>query len=192
MTEKIKSIHELGAHCDKNTTHQYLEVYESFFEPIRKTVTNVLEIGIYNGDSHKLWRDYFPNAHIYGLDIIDMYGRWDEEARITVNFLDAYTSQALGLFSDTRFDVIIDDGPHSLDSMIYCVQEYSKFLTGNGILIIEDIPNADWIAQIAAAVPEEHKNWMFGIDRRIAPRPAEVSYFKDELMFVIDRRFARD
>ena len=30
---------------------------------------NILEIGVDNGDSLRLWREYFPNANICGIDI---------------------------------------------------------------------------------------------------------------------------
>ena len=55
---------------DKNTTHSYLPLYESLFKNKKETAQNILEIGIQNGGSIKLWRDYFINATIYGLDII--------------------------------------------------------------------------------------------------------------------------
>ena len=55
---------------DKNTTHSYLPLDESLFKNKRETAQNILEIGIQNGGSIKLWRDYFINATIYGLDII--------------------------------------------------------------------------------------------------------------------------
>ena len=55
---------------DKNTTHSHLPLYESLFKNKKETAQNILEIGIQNGGSIKLWRDYFINATIYGLDII--------------------------------------------------------------------------------------------------------------------------
>ena len=55
---------------DKNTTHSYLPLYGSLFKDKKETTQNILEIGIQNGGSIKLWRDYFINATIYGLDII--------------------------------------------------------------------------------------------------------------------------
>ena len=40
-------------------------MYENFFSDIRDTALNVLEIGVCDGGSIKLWHDYFPNAQIY-------------------------------------------------------------------------------------------------------------------------------
>ena len=55
---------------DKNTTHSYLPLYENLFKNKIETAQNMLEIGIQNGGSFKLWRDCFINAAIYGLDMI--------------------------------------------------------------------------------------------------------------------------
>ena len=43
---------------DTNTTHSYLPLYESLFKNKKETAQNILEIGIQNGGSIKLWRDY--------------------------------------------------------------------------------------------------------------------------------------
>lgn len=185
--DEIKSLHELGAGTDKATSHQYLEIYEGFFEPIRNKVKRVLEIGIYDGASHRLWRDYFPKAEIFGIDVDDRNANLGD--RITPFYCDAYTPGAVELF-DSKFDVIIDDGPHTLESMVFCVSEYTKLLAPNGILVIEDIPIFEWIYTISNHVPAELQRWAFGIDRRFAPVPTEKSFYRDEIMFVIDCRFA--
>ena len=54
---------------DKNTLHSYLETYEILMSPLKKRVKNVIEIGIWEGGSLKLWNDYFLNADIFGLDV---------------------------------------------------------------------------------------------------------------------------
>ena len=56
-------------HTDKAYEHEYTSLYEKHFKPIRKLTNKLLEIGIYKGASLKMWAEYFPNAHIYGLDL---------------------------------------------------------------------------------------------------------------------------
>ena len=63
---------------DKNTVHSYLDLYERLFYKKRSSALNILEIGIKDGGSIKLWRDYFSNAHIYGLDCVSINKLWDE------------------------------------------------------------------------------------------------------------------
>ena len=48
--------------------HGYTTVYENLLEDKRLEYREVLEIGVREGWSHKMWYDYFPNANIYGID----------------------------------------------------------------------------------------------------------------------------
>ena len=68
---------------DKQRSHGYLDLYETLLSSKKHTAKNVLEVGIgdfnlKNGGSIKLWRDYFYNAHIYGLDILPIDRVMDE------------------------------------------------------------------------------------------------------------------
>lgn len=182
-----KSLHDFSANTDKSWSHQYIHVYEALLEPIRSRVRNVLEIGVWDGDSLKMWRDYFDKAQIYGVDITDKSDKLANESRINFIHRDAYSDEAVNAYK-TKFDVIVDDGPHTLQSQIYCANKYSELLNENGILIIEDIPYPSWIPQIAEAVPDQFKPFMYGIDRRIAPNRQSAD---DELLFVIDLRFTK-
>src|ERR1051325_11492314 len=55
---------------DKGATmHRYVDLYEKYLAPRRRTATAVLEIGVHQGASLRMWRDYFPHAEIVGLDV---------------------------------------------------------------------------------------------------------------------------
>ena len=181
------NLHSLASNTDKSFDHQYIHIYESLFEPIRSRVKNILEIGIWQGDSHKMWRDYFPSATVYGIDVnIDSCKTLENQQRIESIYGDAYSQDILNLFKDIQFDVIIDDGPHTLQSQIECVKLYAPLLSSNGILVIEDIPHPEWIYTIAENVAPEFRAYMYGIDRRIAPNRHSIN---DEIMFIIDKRY---
>ena len=47
----------------------YFAIYESYFDKFRKRNARVLEIGIQYGGSLKMWKEYFGNAKIFGIDI---------------------------------------------------------------------------------------------------------------------------
>lgn len=179
---------EYARETDKFFAHQYIEVYESFFEPIRNHVKNVLEIGINTGNSHKMWRDYFVSATIYGIDIEDFCHGMSGEERIHAIFTDAYTQEVVDSFGDLKFDVMIDDGPHTLESQKFFLSNYSQLLSVNGIMVIEDIPYPDWIPFLSDAVPDHLKMNSFAIDRRWVPGQNSID---DEIMFVIDKRFVQ-
>jgi hypothetical protein len=54
---------------NKITHHGYERFYDHFLIPLRYKNINVLEIGVDDLRSLKMWLDFFPNASIYGLDI---------------------------------------------------------------------------------------------------------------------------
>ena len=47
---------------DKNTLHSYLPLYQELLKGKKETAKNILEVGISQGGSIKLWHDYFTNA----------------------------------------------------------------------------------------------------------------------------------
>ncbi len=139
---------------DKNTWHTYLDVYEKLFEPIKHTATHIFEIGISRGGSIKMWHKYFQNAEIHASDItlhnvvVDL-----SDSRFKIYETNAYSESFVNTFKVETFDVIIDDGPHTLDSMIHFSQLYPKLLKLHGLLVIEDIQSIDWIPEIVKHLP---------------------------------------
>jgi cephalosporin hydroxylase len=170
---------------DKNTIHSYLELYEKILISKKDTAKNILEIGIYAGGSIKLWHDYFINADIYGLDIC--FEKCDDEIknkeRIMLSCSDAYNDNVFKthlLNKNIKYDMILDDGPHTLESMIQCIKLYSQLLTTDGILIIEDVQDVSWIEILYNAVPEHLKQFVKVYDLR-----SNKNRY-DDLVFTID------
>lgn len=136
--------------------HRYTDFYEILFHSIRKDVRNVLECGIGTsnaaypanmgrgakpGASLRVWRDYFPDAMIYGVDI-DPEVLFFEE-RISTFFMDQTNpdsvAAALASFLPGTFDLIIDDGLHTFEANLNLFNN-SKFLMSNrGLYVIEDV-----------------------------------------------------
>jgi hypothetical protein len=169
---KLKDLKDLidDSLTDKNTTHCYIEIYEKLFEKKKYDSNVILEIGIgdlykKNGGSIKLWRDYFPNSTIYGLDIRDI--RHVNDEIINKDRINLYTStnaydknfiEKEFINKNIKFDILIDDGPHTLDSMIFFIKNYLPLLKEDGIFVIEDIPDINWVSKLQENVPEEYKN----------------------------------
>ena len=65
-----------NSRTDKNTAHSYLPLYQKLLINKKETAKNVLEVGICHGGSIKLWSDFFTNANVYGLDIMDIRNVW--------------------------------------------------------------------------------------------------------------------
>jgi len=170
-------------YTDKNTTHSYLPLYQSLFESKHETAKNVLEVGIRNGGSIKLWSDFFINATIYGLDIEDVI-ILDIKNRTNIKLIweNAYDTE---FFRNTllgmKFDVLLDDGPHTLESMKSFITLYSQVIADDGILVIEDVQEWDWISELTNMVPDHLKQYVKTYDLR-----ANKGRY-DDIVFTIDK-----
>lgn len=155
---------------DKNTTHSYLELYESLLISKKEKAKNVLEIGVDNGGSIKLWYDYFQNASIYGIDIKfkDSIAIFQNKERICLSCFDAYEEEIYKtrFIKNIKFDMILDDGPHTLESQVQCIKLYSQLLTEDGIFIIEDVQDMSWLEVLYNTVPEHLKQFVKMYDLR--------------------------
>lgn len=173
---------------DKNTVHSYLGLYQELLAHKKETAKNVLEVGIYAGGSIKLWSDFFVNATVYGLDVMPINNVWDEiknkDNIILYTSTDAYNEQLFNanfLSKNIKCDFMLDDGPHTLDSMKRFIKLYSQIMTDDGILIIEDVQSWDWIEILKAEVPEDLKKFVKVYDLR----PNKGRY--DDIVFTINK-----
>ncbi len=180
---------------DKNSSHSYLPIYDDLFRDKKLFVKNVLEIGICAGGSIKLWNDYFINANVVGIDIYDkesllmycnLYG-YHSILNNNKNKLylqtDAYNLSTVEFISSNyeKFDMILDDGSHKLEHMIFFIKNYSTLLTDTGILIVEDIQDEKWIEILKESVPNELKQYVYIYDLR------NVKGRYDDILLVINK-----
>lgn len=133
--------------------HSYVEnIYKKLFEPVRDSVKNVLEIGILNGGSLELWRDYFYNATIFGVDIDDPWKELGTERLVQI-MADAYSRNFVDFLPDEYFDIIIDDGPHTPESQIFFVKNYAAKVKKGGLMICEDISSEEVFKKLQLNIP---------------------------------------
>ena len=177
-----------NSRTDKQTAHSYLPVYEELLQKKKLSAQSVLEIGIYYGGSIKLWKDYFTNAKVYAVEIFDLRHVWDvlqhDDRIVLYTSTDAYDPQFVKtklVDQGLRFDMVLDDGPHSLESMKACIQLYLPLLTDDGILIIEDIQSMDWLDELRNEVSPDLRKYIKTYDLRT------VKNRHDDILFVIDK-----
>jgi hypothetical protein len=177
-----------NSRTDKNTIHSYLPLYQQLLAKKKDTAKHVLEVGIWAGGSIKLWSDFFTNAHVYGLDIMDRSRVWDKlvtDPKITLytnqNAYDPTFFKQTFLDKGIRCDFMLDDGPHTLESMKQFVRLYSQIMTEDGILIVEDVQDWSWLSILAEEVPEHLKKYIMVYDLR----PNKGRY--DDIVFTIDK-----
>ena len=166
---------------DKVEHHRYDRFYPTFLEPLRSQKFNMLEIGVDDGGSLKLWEEYFPHASIYGADINK---EWQNK-RCKVYKCDQSKTEDLKkmvkLLPSCKF--IIDDGSHHPEhQLITFLEMFENTLEDGGIYIIEDVecnywhPNSavygytighfsmmDYLKKIADQVNSEFNNYNNGL-----------------------------
>ena len=147
-----KDLNQLAQLCgtDKWGSHWYTQHYQRYFEHLRKAHLNLLEIGVggyaseYGGESLRMWKAYFPNAKVVGIDIEDKT-RFSAP-RIDIRVCDQTDADGLVKLSNQYggFDIIVDDGSHISDHVIKTFHILFPLLSSNGIYAIEDTQTSYW------------------------------------------------
>jgi hypothetical protein len=143
----------------------YAPFYAALMGPARFHVRRVLEVGICGyrdipnnvvGASLFVWRDFFPNATVYGVDIDGRF-IFNNQERIRTAQVDAYDPDALhnvlvhfarpGVL-DGRFDMIVDDAVHDPAPQIQLMNQLGNWMLPGGHYFMEDVgpyklPNED-------------------------------------------------
>jgi hypothetical protein len=142
---------------DKSTTHNYNILYSYIFSDLGKDRNlNVLEVGMGTnnpdlvssmgsegrpGASLYSFAEYLPNAAIYGADI-DKNILFQSD-RIKTYFVDQMNPQTFcdlgSRIGNVKFDLIIDDGLHSIGANINTLLFALDSIADNGWIVIEDI-----------------------------------------------------
>ena len=120
--------------------HNYVEIYDGLFAPLRASTRKLLEIGVQRGYSMRLWEAYFPSAQIVGLDIRPT--PQVDTARITTMVADQGKRedlQAVLKKFGADFDIIIDDGGHYMEHQQVSLATLFPALRSGGLYIIEDL-----------------------------------------------------
>jgi hypothetical protein len=136
---------------DKWGIHHYAPHYAWHFQYLRRKQITLLEIGIggYDdprdgGGSLRMWRRYFPNARIVGLDYFDKSPH--AEKRIRIYRGDQSDEKLLRqiVAEVGRPDIIIDDGSHLNRHVIKSFEVLFPLLADDGIYVVEDTQTAYW------------------------------------------------
>jgi hypothetical protein len=133
------------AETDKIIIHGYHRFYEDYLSSFRNEGISMLEIGIQNGNSLKLWKNYFPKAYIYGIDISIDY----TDERTTIFKADQSNIDDLNRIvidiKPRQLHFINDDGSHIPEHQILSFNKFfDELLIEGGIYIIEDIETSYW------------------------------------------------
>lgn len=118
----------------------YFDIYHRHFSRFRGESITMIEIGIFNGGSLKMWKDYFgPKATIVGVDINPGCKKY-EEPGIEIVIGDQADPKFLQELSNRypNFSVVIDDGGHRMDQQITTLEELYLPMHNDGVYLCED------------------------------------------------------
>ena len=169
---------------DKVRTHAFHIPYANHFARIRRRSLTILELGIgeesygLGGGSLMMWRDYFVNSRIIGVDL------WDKSPldgdRIQTIVGDCSDPDFLaGLVRDHGpFDVVIDDASHMASQTLKSLFVLLHAVRPGGYYVVEDTQTSYW---------PTHEGTSLAINAIDTP----VAWFKHSID-IINRRFITD
>lgn len=146
-----------GTDKDKNG---YTPVYYALTRRFRSHLRHVLEIGIGTltpgapssmagyalegykpGGSLRAWRDWFPAARIYGIDIAEDTMLKGED-RIETYMVDSTSAAQVRKAFDIGyryFDLVIDDGSHQPNDQLRTLESCYPLVKPGALYVIEDV-----------------------------------------------------
>lgn len=154
--KSMKTLDEIGIHFQTDKASQFSRTYakphdycrhlERLFEPMRDQLIKVLEIGVGGGESVRTWLEYFPNARVFGVDLVSSTNEWNtpgaktheryvfscgnqSDPKFWKKFIEAYG----------EFDIVIDDGSHVTKDTITTFNSLWTHVRSGGIYEIEDL-----------------------------------------------------
>tara|TARA_R110000765_G_scaffold418265_1_gene521613 strand:+ start:159 stop:746 length:588 start_codon:yes stop_codon:yes gene_type:complete len=190
MTNELLELYEADGRTDKHTRHAYPWFYDPLLRHKKETAKNVLEIGVYRGGSLDAFAEFFPNAHVQGIDTVDPSHHLpdltlpERHPRVTVHIGDGYDHEFLKRFEDIKWDVVLDDGPHTKESQLATLDYFHTRLAPNGILLIEDVRevNFEWIVDEFILRHPKHESTVYKNLSVINRKHTSDSGYQDEFI----------
>lgn len=127
---------------DKAHTHggrSNLTIYEGFFYPFRNLDFDLLEIGVRDGGSFRLWERYFTRARIHGIDVMpSCQSLTNHRTSIVIGSQSDPGVLQKTIYSCNDLRIVVDDGSHYLPFMMASFKSLWPILKSGGIYVFED------------------------------------------------------
>lgn len=121
--------------------HGYTDHYWRYFRDLKPA--KLLEIGVFAGASVNMWNSFFPECKITGVD--------SNPDTLSIKTIDPSIELQIGDQADAEFlkslgyfDIIIDDGGHTMKQQIVSFKTLWHRLNDGGIYVIEDLHTSYW------------------------------------------------
>lgn len=126
--------------------NHYFEIYDQHFKKFRGKKVIILEIGVSQGGSLQMWKNYFgPDAKIIGVDVNPLCKGF-EESQIQIYIGSQSDRIFLRNLKDKipRIDILIDDGGHTMKQQIITFEELFDHIKDDGLYLCEDLHTSYW------------------------------------------------
>ena len=143
MHQFLLDFSKTSSQSDKIKQHGYHRIHPWFIGHLKNVPVTLLEIGLKNNDSIELWKQYFNDVEVYGIDIDPK--EYVSDAKLFK--LDQSKQNELENFAtivNCKFDIIVDDGSHVPAHQLKTINTLWALLKPGGIYIIEDIETSYW------------------------------------------------
>lgn len=134
--------------CDKGSIkHNYTKQYHKYFKELQNQTFRMLEIGLGQGASAKMWLEYFPKVTLYCTDIFEelpedkLLLKYTEENRFKYFTAEQSSKeQTVGIIDGRKkFKIIVDDGSHVPEDQQFSLGYLFPLLSKGGLYVIEDL-----------------------------------------------------
>jgi SAM-dependent methyltransferase len=183
-TEMCRVMNRHGSDKGVGGPHNYTPIYSVLFGKLRGQQFRIFELGLGSnhagfaanmgrdgvpGASLRGWKEFFPQAQVYGADI-DRSILFEEE-RVMTFYCDQLDSDAIKQLwaqpaLEGGMDVIIEDGMHTFEGSLSFLDGSIEQLRPGGIYIIEDIAKdtlGRWRDVLETTYPRRFPNHDFAL-----------------------------
>lgn len=145
MSQFQKYFENNTSNCIHKWIH-YFDIYDFWFKKYKNKPIVILEIGVYQGGSLNMWRDYFgEEAKIFAIDINPLCKQFETEN--TKIFIGSQEDKEFLKYVKTQvpqFDILIDDGGHTMQQQIVSFEELYHHIKDDGLYLCEDLHTSYW------------------------------------------------
>jgi hypothetical protein len=138
----------IAARHDTDKGLSYTRVYYELLAHVRDEPLRFLEIGVFNGGSLRMWREFLPNATLFAIDVDPRCLEFERGIPNTcIRLVDqANISQLRDFINQTggEFDFVVDDGGHTMAQQITSFEVLFPHVVSGGAYVIEDVGTAYW------------------------------------------------
>lgn len=124
----------------------YFRIYDRHFARFRGKSPKILEIGVSNGGSKDIWQKFFgPGVQYVGVDVDERCKQFEDPDSVILIGDQASRPfiRAVGKMHGP-FDIVIDDGGHSMDQQKHSFEELYGFVKPDGVYLVEDTHTSYW------------------------------------------------